>query len=149
MSKNSSPELVSGYECPVACFQQVMSGKYKLRILWDLREGPLRYGELRKSLALGIPSGKAIAPRVLSRELKVLTNLGWIERKEYAVVVPCTNGESPTWSAKPPQPQTHHEGGLVLHVTLCQGLEVPRLLSPLVCSRCSEKCPVGTTRCLS
>lgn len=88
MSQDASPELVSGYGCPVACFQQVMSGKYKLRILWDLREGPLRYGELRKSLALGMPSGKDIAPRVLSRELKVLTNLGWIARKEYAVVPP-------------------------------------------------------------
>ena len=88
MSHDYSPELLSAYECPVACFQKVMNGKYKLRILWDLRDGSLRYEALRKSQALGIPSGKEIAPRVLSRELKVLTNLRWIQRKEYDVVTP-------------------------------------------------------------
>ena len=72
----------------MASFQQAISGKYKLRILWDLRNGPLRYGEIKKSLSAGIPSSKEIAPRVLSRELKTLTNLGWIKRKEYAVVPP-------------------------------------------------------------
>ena len=88
MSNELLPELLSEYSCPVACFQQAISGKYKLRILWDLRNGPLRYGEIKKSLSAGAPSSKEIAPRVLSRELKTLTNLGWIERKEYAVVPP-------------------------------------------------------------
>src|SRR5438105_2042833 len=84
MQNEPSAELLSEYTCPVACFQQAISGKYKLRILWDLRNGPLRYGEIKRSLSAGIPSSKEIAPRVLSRELKNLTNLGWVERKEYA-----------------------------------------------------------------
>ena len=86
MPDEPSAELLSEYGCPVACFQQAISGKYKLRILWDLRNGPLRYGEIKKSLSAGIPGNKEIAPRVLSRELKTLTNLGWIERKDYAVM---------------------------------------------------------------
>ena len=28
--------------CPVAAFQKMISGKYKLRIVWDLKDGPLR-----------------------------------------------------------------------------------------------------------
>ncbi|WP_283848980.1 winged helix-turn-helix transcriptional regulator [Bradyrhizobium japonicum] len=28
--------------CPVAAFQKMISGKYKLRIVWDLRDGPRR-----------------------------------------------------------------------------------------------------------
>src|SRR5256885_13951273 len=31
--------------CPVAAFQKMISGKYKLRIVWDLKDGPLRYGD--------------------------------------------------------------------------------------------------------
>jgi len=26
--------------CPVAAFQKMISGKYKLRIVWDLKDGP-------------------------------------------------------------------------------------------------------------
>ncbi|MGT2437044.1 winged helix-turn-helix transcriptional regulator [Bradyrhizobium betae] len=32
--------------CPVAAFQKMISGKYKLRIVWDLKDGPRRYGEI-------------------------------------------------------------------------------------------------------
>ena len=30
---------------PVAAFQKLISGKYKLRIVWDLKGGALRYSE--------------------------------------------------------------------------------------------------------
>lgn len=76
------------FECPVDGFQQIMSGKYKLRIIWDLQNGPLRYGELKKGLLRGISGSQEIAPRVLSRELKALAALGLIERTEYQVVPP-------------------------------------------------------------
>ncbi len=62
------------HQCPVASFQKLISGKYKLRIVWDLQEGPRRYGELRASLLRGTVGTKTIAPRVLSRELKALTS---------------------------------------------------------------------------
>lgn len=76
------------FDCPVDGFQQIMNGKYKLRILWDLQDGPHRYGEIKKGLLRGTTGSPEIAPRVLSRELKSLAALGLIERTEYQVVPP-------------------------------------------------------------
>lgn len=75
-------------ECPVAAFQKMISGKYKLRIVWDLQHGPKRYGEIRSGLLRGASGSAAIAPRVLSRELKALTESGLIDRRDYGVVPP-------------------------------------------------------------
>jgi DNA-binding HxlR family transcriptional regulator len=74
--------------CPVAAFQKLISGKYKLRIVWDLKDGPRRYGEIRTGLLRGLGASAEIAPRVLSRELKALTESGLIDRKDYGVVPP-------------------------------------------------------------
>jgi DNA-binding HxlR family transcriptional regulator len=74
--------------CPVAAFQKLVSGKYKLRIVWDLKDGPRRYGEIRSGLLRGLVGSAEIAPRVLSRELKALTESGLIDRKDFGVVPP-------------------------------------------------------------
>jgi DNA-binding HxlR family transcriptional regulator len=74
--------------CPVAAFQKLISGKYKLRIVWDLKDGPRRYGEIRTGLLRGLGGSAEIAPRVLSRELKQLTASELIERKDFGVVPP-------------------------------------------------------------
>ncbi len=76
------------HRCPVAAFQKMISGKYKLRILWDLKDGPLRYGELKGGLLRGVEGTREIAPRVLSRELKALALSGLVARKDYGVVPP-------------------------------------------------------------
>jgi DNA-binding HxlR family transcriptional regulator len=76
------------HRCPVAAFQKMISGKYKLRLLWDLQDGPRRYGELKSGLLRGADGTQEIAPRVLSRELKALTAGGLIARKDYGVVPP-------------------------------------------------------------
>lgn len=72
--------------CPADNFQRLISGKYKLRILWGLQNGARRYGEIRKGLLRGHLGTNEIAPRVLSRELKMLTAMGMIERRDYRVV---------------------------------------------------------------
>ena len=74
--------------CPVAAFQKMISGKYKLRIVWDLQDGPRRYGEIRTGLLRGSSGTSEIAPRVLSRELKALTESGLLDRKDFGVVPP-------------------------------------------------------------
>ena len=74
--------------CPVAAFQKMITGKYKLRIVWDLQDGPKRYGEIRSGLLCGASGTSEIAPRVLSRELKALTESGLIDRRDYGVVPP-------------------------------------------------------------
>src|SRR5260370_40519431 len=77
-----------GCGCPVAAFQKMISGKYKLRIVWDLKDGPKRYGEIRTGLLRGSSGTAEIAPRVLSRELKALTEAGLIDRRDYGLVPP-------------------------------------------------------------
>ena len=72
--------------CPVDAFQRMISGKYKLRLVWDLRNGALRYGELKRNLDGIAPSG--ITARVLSRELKALAGAGLIVRYDFGTVPP-------------------------------------------------------------
>ena len=76
------------FGCPVYGFQEMINGKYKLRIIWALQEGPRRYGEIKKGLLRDISGSQEIAPRVLSRELKALTESGLIDRKDFGVVPP-------------------------------------------------------------
>ena len=73
--------------CPVDGFQQMISGKYKLRLIWDLQHGPRRYGELKNSLGT-LGRGSSITARVLSRELKSLASSGLIERRDLHMVPP-------------------------------------------------------------
>jgi DNA-binding HxlR family transcriptional regulator len=77
-----------GHRCPVAAFQKLISGKYKLRIMWDLKDGPRRYGEIRSGLLRGLAGSAEIAPRVLSRELKALAASGLIDREDFGTVPP-------------------------------------------------------------
>jgi DNA-binding HxlR family transcriptional regulator len=72
--------------CPASRFQQMVSGKYKLRILWGLQDGWRRYSEIKKGLLTGSVDTKEIAPRVLSRELKTLVTMGMLERKDHQVL---------------------------------------------------------------
>src|SRR4051812_3514193 len=69
-------KAIPARSCPVAAFQKMISGKYKLRIVWDLKDGPRRYGEIRSGLLRGVAGSAEITPRVLSRELKSLTESG-------------------------------------------------------------------------
>lgn len=64
MDKNDSKR---GCGCPVFAFQRMMSGKYKARILWDLKDGARRYGEIQKGLLRGgaaalTPLGRSFVP---------------------------------------------------------------------------------------
>ena len=71
--------------CPAARFQQMVSGKYKLRILWGLKDGWRRYGEIKKGLLTGSVGTAEIAPRVLSRELRTLVTMGMVERRDHQI----------------------------------------------------------------
>jgi DNA-binding HxlR family transcriptional regulator len=71
--------------CPASRFQQMVSGKYKLRILWGLKDGWRRYGEIKKGLLTGSVDSAEIPPRVLSRELKTLLTMGMVERRDHQV----------------------------------------------------------------
>jgi DNA-binding HxlR family transcriptional regulator len=84
--RGNSTETLRRFDCPVYGIQRIISGKYKLRILWDLQHGPRRYGEIRKRLLTGISGTKAVTPRVLSGELKNLVNVGLLKRTDRGVI---------------------------------------------------------------
>jgi DNA-binding HxlR family transcriptional regulator len=71
--------------CPAIAFNKIVGGRYKLHILCVLHRHPLRFGEIGRSLVKG-GLGQPITPRILSRELKDMTELGLLYRKEYPVV---------------------------------------------------------------
>jgi len=87
-SANAHTRSFRSLVLPEGGLLQIIRGKYKLRILWSLQDGSLRFGALRKELAKGNKNTKNIAPRVLSRELKSLVDLGLVQRKAYNVVPP-------------------------------------------------------------
>lgn len=62
--------------CPVTAAIGVIGGKWKPRILWHLRQGPQRFGDLRRK----IPS---ISERMLSRDLRSLESVGVLSRHEF------------------------------------------------------------------
>jgi DNA-binding HxlR family transcriptional regulator len=73
--------------CPIVRFNALVGGKYKLRILWELRAKARRYSEIERAL-VDATGGRAVTPRVLSRELKELAAAGLITRHQYLVVPP-------------------------------------------------------------
>jgi DNA-binding HxlR family transcriptional regulator len=68
-------------ECPVTAAMDIIGGKWKPPILWLLRNGALRFGELNKALP-------RIALKVLSKQLKELEADGLITRMAYPEIPP-------------------------------------------------------------
>jgi DNA-binding HxlR family transcriptional regulator len=73
--------------CPAIAFNKIVGGRYKLHILCVLHRGPLRFGQIGRSLLKG-GLGNPVTPRVLSRELKEMTDLGLISRHAHPVLPP-------------------------------------------------------------
>lgn len=67
--------------CAVDYAFQRIGGKYKGRILWVLRDGILRYGELNRAVV-------GITPKMLTQTLKELEADKLITRKVYLEVPP-------------------------------------------------------------
>lgn len=69
------------YHCALDITMDFIGGKWKSVVLWYLKDGCQRFGELRKQ----IPT---ITEKMLSLQLKQLEKDGIIERKVYAEVPP-------------------------------------------------------------
>ena len=76
-------EKVKGYNCPVEAAMDVIGGKYKALIVYELINGTRRYNENARA----VPQA---TPRMLSKQLKELEEDGVINRVLYPVVPPKT-----------------------------------------------------------
>ena len=69
------------YNNPVELSLDIIGGKWKMPILWRLKDKPWRYSELKKSI------GK-ITHKMLAQQLRELEEDGLISRKVFASVPP-------------------------------------------------------------
>lgn len=69
------------YFCPMELTMEVIGGKWKILILWQLQQGTKRYGELRTAL-LGITH------KMLTQQLRELEADGIVNRQVFQVVPP-------------------------------------------------------------
>ena len=69
--------------CPVETSLRILSGKYKSTIIWALRNGALRYGEIQEL----IPQA---SPKMLAEQLKELIDNDLISKVAYPVMPPKT-----------------------------------------------------------
>lgn len=68
--------------CPVETSLELLSGKWKPRILWKLhQQGVLRFGEFRRELP-------DITPKMLTQQLRDLERDGLVNRTVYPEVPP-------------------------------------------------------------
>ena len=76
-------EKIKGYHCPVEAAMDVIGGKYKALIVYELMHGTKRYHEI----ANAVPQA---TPRMRSKQLKELEEDEVILRTLYPVVPPKT-----------------------------------------------------------
>lgn len=67
--------------CPVDYAFKRIGGKYKGRILWVIRDGFMRYGELKRAII-------GITPKMLTQTLRELEADELVSRKVYLEVPP-------------------------------------------------------------
>jgi DNA-binding HxlR family transcriptional regulator len=67
--------------CPVATTVDIIGSKWKLLILRDIKDGPKRFGELRKNLA-------GISQKVLTDSLRSMEQDGIVSRTVFPEVPP-------------------------------------------------------------
>lgn len=76
----SSPP-VAGFSCGLDATLRVISGKWKPLILYFLRQGPTRYGELRKAV-------RGVSDKMLIQHLKEMEADGIVTRHDHHEVPP-------------------------------------------------------------
>ncbi|WP_373598452.1 winged helix-turn-helix transcriptional regulator [Paraclostridium bifermentans] len=81
-SKCHMQERCNKYEmCPINLVHKMISGKWKILILWYLTPNPLRFSDLRRKLP-------DVTQKMLTQQLRSLESHKIIYRKVYPVVPP-------------------------------------------------------------
>lgn len=69
-------ELFKEYNCSIDLVIDVIGGKWKVLILWNLNEGKKRFNELKRSLP-------GITQKMLTQQLRELEEHGLVQRTSY------------------------------------------------------------------
>jgi DNA-binding HxlR family transcriptional regulator len=80
-SKSEIRTRAPHFACPVELVISEIGGKWKASILFNLRQGPTRFSELKRRL-------QKITPRMLARQLRELEKSGYIYRDVFPEVPP-------------------------------------------------------------
>ncbi len=75
------PKLVSDFHCPVETTLEVIGGKWKVVILYWIRDETLRFSDLKRKIC-------GISERMLIQQLRELEEHGVVHREVYAEVPP-------------------------------------------------------------
>src|SRR5436305_14964149 len=74
-------DAAPAFHCPVEATLDVIGGKWKVVILFWLKDRTLRFGELRRKVP-------GVTERMLTQQLRELEDHGIVHRQVYAVVPP-------------------------------------------------------------
>ncbi|TYP74798.1 winged helix-turn-helix transcriptional regulator [Paenibacillus methanolicus] len=69
------------FPCATELAISLLSGRWKMTIIWKLRDGKKRYGELKSSIP-------GITHKMLAQQLRELEEIGILQRYVYPVVPP-------------------------------------------------------------
>lgn len=68
-------------KCPYFTAQKVFSGKWSILIMFNLNDGPLRYGELQRRM-------DGLTQATLTKQLRMLEDFGLVNRHVYSEIPP-------------------------------------------------------------
>lgn len=72
---------INYHECPIGTAITIIGGKWKIPVLYNLREGTLRFSEIQKALP-------QVSQKMLTQQLRELERDGLVSRKVYAQIPP-------------------------------------------------------------
>ncbi len=83
----------ASYACGIAPAFAVIGGKWKASLLWELRDGALRYGELKRRI-------RGVTEKMLIQQLRELERDQLVTRHMYPQVPPRVEYRLTEWGAR-------------------------------------------------
>lgn len=82
----------SNYDCGIGPAFQVVGGKWKAAILWELAGGPLRFGELKRRV-------RGVTEKMLIQQLRELESDQLVDRTAFHEIPPRVEYALTEWGA--------------------------------------------------